>query len=205
MTLPAPPSSGFSSQENVGALIALKALRVDNNYPDRFNKNEGRPTTAVFLDVWVLADSREVGAFYSDTPNSSLLGKQFANNLGTVFYGRLVAEKRGAGTSVILGEPYPSDAAHIEAHKAALAAEQAPQANPNYRPPTYQNEPAWQQPTPPAYTAPAQPAVAAPSAAPVAPTPPAVPTPPPAYAPQVYPPAAPTPPAPPTLPNDPPF
>lgn len=228
MTVPPPPSSGFSAQDNVGALIAIKALRVDPKYPDKFNRNEGRPVTAIFLDVWVLADSKEVGEFYSDTANSSRLGRQFQNDLGVMFYGRLVAEKQGAGTSVILGEPYPTDGPLIEIHKAQLAAEQAPTGNPNYRPPTYQNEPAWQAPAPqptyapqvaptqPAYqpTAPYAPPQPAQPTYPPAPQPYAPPAPlvppvvPPTYVPQVYPPGAPpAPPAPPAqpLPTDPPF
>jgi len=151
MTLPKPPANGFSAKENPGALIALKALRYDAQGPDPFGKSESGFAETTYLDVWVLADSREVGAFYSNVPNSSRLGRQFKNNLGEMFYGRIESEKVGAGTSYILAEPYPSDQPLIAVHRAQIAAEQAPaqQGASGYTQPRYQNEPAWQD-SPPA-------------------------------------------------------
>lgn len=232
MTLPKPPANGFSAKENPGALIALKALRYDPQGPDPFGKSESGFAETTYLDVWVLADSREVGAFYSNVPNSSRLGRQFKNNLGEMFYGRIESEKVGAGTSYILAEPYPSDRPLIAVHKAQVAGEQAPSGNPGYRPPTYQNEPAWQdsppapqgqpayapqvpaqppayQPTQPYAPPQGQPAYAPPQAyppsGPQAPQQPYPPAPAPQYQPQGY--GAPAaPPAPPSnLPADPPF
>jgi len=224
MTLPKPPANGFSAKENPGALIALKALRYDAQGPDPFGKSESGFAETTYLDVWVLADSREVGAFYSNVPNSSRLGRQFKNNLGEMFYGRIESEKVGAGTSYILAEPYPSDQPLIAVHRAQIAAEQAPaqQGASGYTQPRYQNEPAWQDSPPapqgqPAYapqmpgqpptyqpTQPYAPPQAYPPPGPQAPQQPYPPAPAPQYQPQGY--GAPAAqPAPSALPDQPPF
>lgn len=156
MTLPPPPANGFSAKENPGALIGLKALRYDPQGPDPFGKSDNGFAETTYLDVWVLADSREVGAFYSNVPNSSRLGRQFKSSVdGQVYYGRITSEKVGAGTSYVLGEPYASDAPIIAAHKAQLVGQQAPSHAAPQQPHQYQNEPAWQQNVPPQQPAPA--------------------------------------------------
>lgn len=183
--IPAPPSGdNFSTQTHPNALVAIKVLRVDNNWPDSFNRNEGRPVSATFLDVWVLADAPDVGTFASNVVNTSMLGRQLAGSVGTTFYGRITAQRTGNGTSYVLGEPYPSDIAVIEGFKARLAAEAAaPVAPAAVAPHQYQNEPAWQQPAPAAVAPPAvaqpvaQPAYVPPSyGAPGAPAVPPAPT-----------------------------
>lgn len=132
--IPPPPSESFSSKERVGQLVAIKVLRVDPNYPDNFMRNNGNPVLAAFFDVWILDGAPDVGKFISDTPNTSLLGRQLSSGIGQTFYGRLVAEKRGAGTSVVLGNAWPQDGPIIARHQQWEASEDA-QAR--QRPPGY--------------------------------------------------------------------
>lgn len=148
--IPEPPSGdSFSTQTHVNALIAIKVLRIDPNWPDKFNRNEGRPVSATFFDIWVLDGAQDTGAFLSNVVNTSMLGAQLAGSVGTTFYGRIVADRRNSGTAYVLGNPFPNDGPIIEAHKARMAAEAAaPRASggPQHQ---YQNEPAWQEPAAP--------------------------------------------------------
>lgn len=150
--LPPPPSSGFSAQNNGGQLIALRALRV-GQVDDTFGKSTdgSGKVSAVYLDVWVLTGP-QTGAYYSDTPNQSRLGRQFqpvAGN-GETYYGRVKPEKAGSGTSYILAETWPGDEQFINQHRAAMANGGGQQSQQSQQPQhQYQNEPDWQRAIPP--------------------------------------------------------
>jgi len=133
MTLPPPPStSSFSAIKNVNQLVALRALRTGT-----FARQGEVPQAAVWLDVWVLTGP-EAGKLFSDSVNTSRLGRQFTEVAGNgqVYFGRVNPESTGNGVSYILGEPGPADQPMIDSFKARLAADpnlggtQEPQAQP---------------------------------------------------------------------------
>lgn len=139
----------FSAQTHPGALLCIKVLRSDPNYLGTFQ--DARPGMAAFMDVWVLADAQDVGAYFHNAPNSSTLGRQLASSVGETFYGRLVSERKGSGMAIYLGEPRPSDQATIEAHKAMLAGQNAPTYGAPQPPlqPRYEEAPHQYPPAPP--------------------------------------------------------
>src|SRR5256885_3565134 len=150
-TIPeAPSGDSFSARDNVNALVAIKVLRVDHNWPDRFNDtNPGGTTSATLLDVWILDGSPQRGTYLSNCPNTSLLGSQLASGVGTTFYGRIAAQKRSSGTAYILGDPWPNDMPTIEGFRAKYEAGLVPGSvpargsqAPTGQPHQYQNEPA---------------------------------------------------------------
>lgn len=164
MTLPPPPTDNFSAQQNVNALIGLRVLRAAleaNPFP-RDGQAPGTPVQTFYLDVWVL-DGPAAGQFYSDSKNSSALGRQFANEVGNgqVYYGRVTAKQVGQGTSLYLREPDARDQPVIDWHKGQLVQQgqlgQPPQQpqQPNqmgYQQPPQQPQHQQPQPQQPAYT-----------------------------------------------------
>jgi hypothetical protein len=150
--------ASFRPSENAGALIALRALRTG-----KFNRQGEGDQQAVWLDVWVL-DGPQAGKFFSDSVNTSRLGRQFESVAGNgqVYFGRVRGETSGSGgTSYILGEREPRDAQTISGFEAKLAAnpnlgaEQAQVASP---PPSAAPVDPWAQPQPQAQQATVPPA-----------------------------------------------
>jgi hypothetical protein len=120
MTLPAPPTrESFRVAINSGQLIALRALRTGN-----YARQGEADRPAIWVDVWVLTGA-EAGKFFGDSVNTSRLGRQFMSSAGNgqVYYGRLVGETVGQGTSYVLKDPQPGDETLIQLHKDALAAD----------------------------------------------------------------------------------
>jgi hypothetical protein len=123
MTLP-PPPTGFSAQQNVGALIALQAIATDT-VPDVFGRNGGNPVQAVLLDITVL-DGPNAGQHYPGSTNTSALGRQFIGCVGDgkTYFGRITGQAVGQGTALVLTEPRPGDGPLIESYKQYAARQQ---------------------------------------------------------------------------------